>query len=128
MSDHEPQVSRRERQILDALFARGELSPADLAAELPDPPTATAARTMLHNLLKKRLVQRRKQGREYLYRPRVEHEQAGRSAMARVVQTFFGGSVDQAFSAYLTDKRDELSDDDLKRLARIIREARRQGR
>jgi predicted transcriptional regulator len=120
-------LSRRERQIMDLLYAGGDLSPSQVAGLLPDPPTPTAVRTMLHILMGKGLVQRRKQGREYLYRPSTGRNRAGRSALDRVIQTFFGGSLDQALAAYLTQKQDQISDDELKRMAKLIREARQRG-
>lgn len=126
MADNQS-LSRRERQIMDVLYAQGDLSPSQLAERLPDPPTPTAVRTMLRILMTKGLIQRRKQGREYLYRPKTARTRAGQSALDRVIHTFFGGSLDSALAAYLTDKQTDLTDDELKNIARRIRDARNRG-
>ena len=43
----EETLSRRERQIMDVVYARGEATATDVVAGLPDPPTKTAVRTLL---------------------------------------------------------------------------------
>lgn len=127
MPQAEPQLSRREREIMEVLYASEELSPAELAQRLTDPPTPTAVRTMLRILMGKKLVQRRKNGREYLYRPKTDRSRAGQTALDKVIETFFGGSLDKALSAYLAQNEEQLSDEELKRLAKRIREARKRG-
>jgi len=123
IQDH--QFSRRERQIMDILHAGGELSAADVNAALPDPPSYSAIRALLRILEDKGAVQHREDGPRYLYRPVESHEKASRSALARVVHTFFDGSLANAVAA-LVDARDgALPDEDLSRLEAIIRKARK---
>ena len=120
-------LSRRERQIMDLLYSRGDLSPAEIAEQLPDPPKPMAVRTMLKILMDKRLVRRQKKGRTYYYRPRIRRDRAGQSALDRVIDTFFDGSLDDAVAAYLARSDDQLTDEQYQRLIRLIREARNRG-
>lgn len=124
--EHE-HLSRRERQIMDVVYALGEATATEVLERLPDPPSRTAVRTMLRILEDKGHLTHAKRSREYVYHPAHPRDRAGQSAMRRVVQTFFEGSVEQAVAAHLSDPGAELSDDDLKRLASLIREARRKG-
>ncbi|MFP4216717.1 MAG: BlaI/MecI/CopY family transcriptional regulator [Phycisphaerae bacterium] len=125
--DVEQQLTRRERQIMDILFSQGEASVNTIHDQLPNPPAHTAVRTMLKILGGKGLVKRRKQGLEYIYSPRPQRTRAGRSAMQRVVQTFFDGSLEQAVGAYLSDRKAKLSDEEIQRLHQMIDEARQSG-
>lgn len=113
---------------MDILFSMEEASVNDVHDRLPQPPAHTAIRTMLRILTEKGLVKRHKQGREFFYSPRLKHEHAGRSAMERVVQTFFGGSLENALGAYFSSRKAKLDDATFERLQGLIEQARRQGR
>lgn len=109
---------------MDILHAGGELSASDVNAALPDPPSYSAIRALLRILEDKGAVQHREDGPRYLYRPIESHEKASRSALARVVHTFFDGSLANAVAA-LVDARDgALPDKELSRLEAIIRKAK----
>ena len=123
----EENLSRRERQIMDVVYARGEVSAADVHAALPDPPSRTAVRTLLRILEDKGHVQHRRDGLRYLYRPSRPRGPAGRSAFRRVLDTFFDGSLANAVAAHLGDATD-LSPAELARLAALINQARKKGR
>ena len=121
------QLSRREREIMDAVFARGEASAKHVLETLDEPPTRTAVRTMLRNLVEKGRLTQRKVGRELFYKPTSPRKKVGQSAIRRVLSTFFDGSLEQAVSAHLADKNADLADDELKKLASLIRKARQKG-
>jgi predicted transcriptional regulator len=110
---------------MDALFELGEGSVSDIRDQLPDPPTETAVRTMLGILADGGHVTSRRDGRRNLFRAKAPRTRAGRSALQRVVDVFFGGSLEDALAAHLADPKAELGDEDLQRLTRLIREARR---
>jgi len=129
MAAEAPQnLSRRERQILDIVYARGEATAKLVVEDMPDAPSRTAVRTLLGILEGKGHLKHRKDGKTYVYRPRRPREQAGQSALRRVLQTFFGGSLEQAVAAHLTDKNATLSSDELERMVDLIRQARKEGR
>ena len=121
-------LSRRERQIMDALFALGRASAAEVLEAMPDPPSYSAVRAMLRLLEEKGLVRHEQEGQRYIYVPTVSRERARRSALTRLVQTFFGGSAEQAVAALLDMERSKLDDAQLDRLANMIEQAKKEGR
>jgi predicted transcriptional regulator len=121
-------LSRRERQILDILYTRDGATVLDVAEELPDPPTPMAVRRLLQILEEKGFVTRRKVGREYLYLPRRPKRRAGIDALQHVLDTFFGGSLDEALAAHFEKKERPLGREEIERMERLIEEARRKGR
>ncbi len=121
----EPSLSRRERQILDVVYSRGRASAAEVVAHLPDAPSKTAVRTFLRILEEKGHVVHEEQGRTYVYRPCQPQKRAGAGAFRRVLDVFFGGSLEEAVAAHLGESAADLDDAALKRVAGLIREARR---
>ena len=119
-------LSRRERQILDILYAKGVASAADVLESLPDPPSYSAVRALLRILEEKGHARHETQGTRYVYLPSVARESARNSALSRIVQTFFDGSAGQAAAA-LVDSG-SLSEEDLNRLSSLIEGARKEGR
>jgi predicted transcriptional regulator len=126
--DLQSQLSRRERQIMDIVYAHGEASIADILKELPDPPARGAMGRMIRILQDKGHLKHYRKGREFIFQPTVSRRQAGPSALRRVVDTFFGGSLRQAVAAHLAQRDTNVSDEELKRLAELIRQARSNGR
>lgn len=120
-------LSRRERQIIDILYANGRATAADVQALLPDPPSYSAVRAMLRILEDKGHVKHLQDGPRYVYLPTVARDNAKRSAMRHMLQTFFDGSAEQAISALLDGSSARLSDAELDRLARLIDQARGNG-
>ena len=125
--DHHVNLSRRERQIMDVIYGRGEASVNQIREQLPDPPTHTAVRTLLRILEAKGHVSRVKRGRELIYSPVRARRTAGRTALQRVIDTFFDGSLEQAISAHVVDGGSQLTDDELERIVELIRKSRKQG-
>ena len=120
-------LSRRERQIVDILYAQGRATAAEVQAALPDPPSYSAVRAMLRILEEKGHVRHEQDGPRYVYVPTSARDNAKRSALRHMLQTFFDGSAEQAISALLDDSSTRLSDRELDRLARMIDQARRTG-
>jgi predicted transcriptional regulator len=120
-------LSRRERQIVDILYAQGRATAAEVQGALPDPPSYSAVRAMLRILEDKGHVRHEQDGPRYVYVPTVARDNAKRSALRHMLQTFFDGSAEQAISALLDDSSTRLSDRELDRLARMIDQARRTG-
>jgi predicted transcriptional regulator len=127
-SKPEESLSRRERQIMDVVYARGEATAVDVLAGLPDPPTKTAVRTLLRILEEKGHLTHRQEGLTYVYRASRPRGRAGRSALRRVLETFFDGSLEKAVAAHLGDAATELSNEELNRLADLIDQARTKGK
>lgn len=115
-------LSRRERQIMDALFAMSEGTVAGVRSRMPNPPGYDAVRTTLRILEEKGAVAHRAEGGRYLYRPAVDEEAARRNAIQRVVDVFFGGSPERAALALLRSDDANLSTEEVERLERLIEE------
>ena len=125
-NDHRD-LSRRERQILDILYQRGQATAAEVQSALPEPPSYSAVRALLRILEEKGHVRHEQDGPRYVYLPTVPRDNAQRSAMRHLLQTFFEGSAEQAISALLDDSSAKLSPAELDRLARMIDTARKSG-
>ena len=126
------QLSKRERQIMDVVYAHGEATVTQVLAGLPDPPMRGALRTLLRILEKKGHLTHRPAGgggREFIYRPTKPRGAAGRSALERVLEVFFGGSLENAVAAHLSDPRraGKLTAEELERLAALIDQAKKRG-
>lgn len=119
------QLSRRERQIMEILFANpnGEATVRQIQDGLPDPPTPMAIRRMLSILFEKGHLDRRKQGREMVYQPKLERKSAGQDAFKRVLETFFGGSLESAVAAHFDDSAARPDAEQLLKLRALIEAA-----
>lgn len=120
------QLSRRERQIMDVIYARGQATAAEVAAALPDPPSYSAVRALLRILEQKGHLRHQEDGPRYIFVPTVSRDRARKSALRNLVRTFFDGSPAQAAAALIDQA--ELSDDDMARLSELIHKARTEGR
>lgn len=122
-----PDVSRRERQILDVLFRVGRATAAEIQQAIPHAPSYSAVRTLLRILEDKGHIRHEQEGTRYVYLPRLGRDYARRSALRHMLNTFFEGSATHAIAALIDEDSTKLSDDDWKRLADMIKRARKQG-
>jgi predicted transcriptional regulator len=123
-----PQLSRRERQIMDAIYRLGRATAAEVMQSIPEPPGYSAVRALLRVLEEKGHLTHDEEGPRYVYRPTIAREKARRSALERLVDTFFDGSTEQAFAALLDLSAPRLSEAELKRISRRIEDARKEGK
>lgn len=121
-------LSRRERQIMDVIYSRGRASVAQVRQGLPDPPSYSAVRALLGVLESKGHLRHLKEGARYVYRPTRPRRSAGRSALRRVLNTFYDHSVEKALAALLDVSDSDISDEQLARLGRLVERARKEGR
>lgn len=120
------QLSRRERQIMDVIYARGQATVAEVSAALPDPPSYSAVRALLRILEQKGHLRHQEDGPRYVFLPTVSRERARKSALRSLIKTFFDGSPAKAAAALIDQA--ELDDDEMARLAELIDKARKEGR
>lgn len=121
-------LSRRERQVMDILHRRRGATVADIMADLPDPPTYSAVRSVLRILCDKRLVRFEEDGPRYVYYPAQPTEATREDVLAHVVQTYFAGSAESAVTALLQMSDVDMSDEEIARLRERIHRARDNGR
>ena len=121
-------LTKRERQIVDALYRLGRATAAEIMAAVPGAPTYSTIRTQLRVLEAKGHVRHEEQGLRYVYMPTVPRSTARKSALKHVVETFFDGSSAKAVAALLGGEASRISDDELERIAEILKSTREDGR
>jgi BlaI family transcriptional regulator, penicillinase repressor len=119
-----PLLTKRERQIMDALYRLGRATAAEIMAEMTGAPGNSTVRTQLRVLEAKGHVRHEEEGLRFVYLPTVPRHSARRSALKHLVDTFFDGSPTQAVAALLGGEAARLSDDDLARIAELLKGAR----
>jgi predicted transcriptional regulator len=123
-----PSLSRREREIMDVLYAAESLTAAEVRERMPSPPSYSAVRALLRILEEKGHIRHESGSLPYRYSPTVAPQHARRSALRHVVDTFFEGSVEQVVTTLLDESARTLSAADLDRLQNLIEKARQEGR
>lgn len=107
-------LTRRERQIMDVLYADGEASAQTIQQKIPDSPSYSAVRALLKKLMDKGHIEYRQDGAKYVYSPVLPKNDAKQSAIARLVNTFFDGSPAHAVVNLLGSQADQLTEADIK--------------
>jgi predicted transcriptional regulator len=121
-------LTRREQQVMNILHRRGEATVSEVMADLEEPPTYSAVRSILRILAEKKLITHREDGPRYVYLPAVSRQSAREEALRHVVRTYFEGSPEQAVTALLRLSDGELDEAEMKRLRQAVRKARHSGR
>lgn len=121
-------LSRRERQILSAVYRLRKATAAEIRSALSDPPSYTAVRTHLTLLEGKRHIKHETEGTRYVYLPVVPREEMGRRVIEGALKDFFDDSLEKVVTAFVKSDQVHLSEGDLKRLEQLIRKARKEGR
>jgi BlaI family transcriptional regulator, penicillinase repressor len=116
----ESNLTRRERQIMDILFSARRATGSEIQQLLPGSPSYSTVRTILRVLEKKGFVRHKEENLRYVYEPLVSREVARKSALRRLLHTFFDGSAQQAVAALLEPKAFRLSKAELNELSRLI--------
>jgi predicted transcriptional regulator len=128
MAEVKETLSRREREVMDVLYRRGEATVAEVMDELKDPPSYSAVRSIFRVLTEKGHIVHRADGPRYVYSPAVGAERASKAALDHVVNTFFDGSAERALAALLTRSDLDLTEAQIVHLAKEIRKAGEEGR
>ena len=121
-------LSRRERQIMDIVYEMKEATVLQVLERLPSPPSYSAVRALLRVLERKGHLTHRQDGPRYVFKPLLPREKARRSALNHLMRTFFDGSTEDVVAALLDISEDSLSEDDYRRLLKLIEKARKEGR
>lgn len=120
-------LTRRERQIMDVLYRAGRATAAEIRAALPGTPSDSTVRTQLRVLEAKGHVRHEEEGLRYVYMPTVPRGAARRSALRHLMDTFFEGSSANLIAALLGGDAATISDEELDRIARLVREAKKEA-
>jgi len=121
-------LTKRERQIMDALYRLGRATASEIMASMPGAAGNSTIRTQLRVLERKGHVRHEEHGLRYVYTPTVPRHAARRSALRHLVETFFDGSSANVVAALLGGEASNLSDDDLLRIEVLVKSARTESR
>ena len=127
-SDPHVGLSRRERQIMDIIYRLGQATAQEVRDNLEDPPSYSAVRAHLRVLEEKEHLRHQWDGPRHVFEPTVTRERARRSALRSLLRNFFDDSHEEMMAALLENSGKDLSDAELKKLARMIEQARKEGR
>ncbi len=128
MKSKTDELPRRERQIMEAVYAAGEATAAEIRMAIPDAPSDSAVRTFLRLLVEKGELKHKRDGMRYIYQPTQPRGKAARSVLRNVVRTFFGGSVEETVVALLSEADQKLTKEEYDRIAELIEKAREEGK
>jgi len=121
-------LSRREREMMDIVFRKGQATAGEILESMAEPPSYSAVRATLSVLERKGHLRHEDDGTRYVYKPTVNRERAKASALDHVVSTFFDGSVTGVVAALLERPKREIPRAELDELLSLIEQARREGR
>lgn len=121
-------MSRRERQIMDIIYQKGEATAAEVRKLLPNPPSYSSVRALLRVLENKGFLKHKERGPRYIYSPIITLDKAKISALRHLMQTFFDDSAERVFAALLNVKGVKLTDEELEKMAHLIEQAKKEGK
>lgn len=121
-------LSRRERQIMDAVYRHEKATAVEIMKAIPDPPSNAAIRAKLQVLVKKGYLTYTREGLRYVYQPVVDKASAEASALKRLISTFYDGSPRDALQGMFKLSHKDLTDEDLATLKKMIEQAYKEGR
>ena len=123
---HQLHLSKRERQVMEVVYRRKEVSAKEVWKEIPDFPSYSAVRSVLSILEQKGFLTHIVEGKKHIYSPTIAHEKAMRSAVKQLLTTYFDNSLENAVTAMLQIHNSDMTDDDFRRLAETIYLARKE--
>jgi predicted transcriptional regulator len=121
-------LSRREREMMNIIFTRGQATATEVMDAMSDPPGYSAVRATLRVLETKGHLRHQHDGTRYIYAPTVNRDKVRVSALDQLLTTFFDGSASTVVATLLERQKGQLTDEELDRLSALIDHARREGR
>jgi BlaI family transcriptional regulator, penicillinase repressor len=118
-------LSRREREIMEIIYQRGQATAAEVMERLHNPPSYSAVRALLRILEDKGELKHEQQGPRYVFIPRVTHETAKRTALKRLLEVFFNGSTEAAVATLLDISQARLTPEEWERLGQLVERSRK---
>jgi BlaI family transcriptional regulator, penicillinase repressor len=121
-------LGKRQRQIVEAVYRLGEASVAEVVAELADPPSYSSVRAILGILVQQGVLAFRHQGKRYLYRAVAPKENMQKSVLKRLLVNLFGGRASVAVAALLDVAGDNLTDEEINEMHKLIDRSQKENR
>jgi predicted transcriptional regulator len=120
------ELSKRERQIMDAIYKKKSASVKEVLDEIRDPPSYSAVRAMINILEGKGFLMHKKSGLKYIYSPTISPKKAMNSAVRQLLKTYFNDSIEEAVAAVIKTKKN-LTETDYERLTGLIEASKKKG-
>lgn len=120
-------LAKREQEIMEIVFSLDQATLTGIQERMENAPTRAALRSLLTILERKGHLTHAKDGREFVYRATQPKQRAGRSALRRVLDVFFGGSLGEAVAAHFSDPAGRISDKEMVELEAMLDVARKQS-
>ncbi|HEV7241907.1 MAG TPA: BlaI/MecI/CopY family transcriptional regulator [Thermoanaerobaculia bacterium] len=121
-------LSRREREMMNIIFAREKATAGEVMEAMADPPSYSAVRATLRVLEQKGHLRHEHDGTRYVYKPTGNREKARLSALDQLLATFFDDSAETVVATLIERQKGKLSNEELDRLSTLIEQARKEGR
>jgi predicted transcriptional regulator len=121
-------LSRREREMMNIIFAREKATAGDVMDAMAEPPSYSAVRATLRVLEQKGHLRHEHDGARYVYKPTTNREKVRQSALDQLLTTFFDGSAANVVATLIERQRGKLTAEELDRLSELIDQARKEGR
>lgn len=115
-----PTFTDRELDIMSVLWQAGSGSVAEVREALGDSVGYTTVLKLLQILEEKGAVRHESEGRAYRYFPLVAPEDAGESALTRILDKIFGGSAELLLTQLVADRK--VSPEELARMRKVLEE------
>ncbi|HYR27552.1 MAG TPA: BlaI/MecI/CopY family transcriptional regulator [Thermoanaerobaculia bacterium] len=121
-------LSRREREMMNIIFARGQATATEVLEAMAEPPSYSAVRATLRILEQKGHLKHQHDGARYVYLPTLNRDKVRLSALDQLLTTFFDGSAANVVATLIEKQKGNMTDDELDRLSVLIEQARKEGR
>jgi len=120
-----PRISEAEWVVMKVLWTRSPLTANEIVQELSDSTSWSPAtvKTLINRLVKKKALAYRQEGRQYLYRPRVEEAACARAESRSFLKRVYGGALKPMLATFL--EQEDLSPEEIEDLKRMLEEKRR---
>jgi predicted transcriptional regulator len=114
-------LTNAELRIMEVIWARGSATVAEVVEALKGVDAYTTILTLMRILKAKGYLSSRKEGRAFVFLPRVDRDAVARKAVRQLVSRFFGGSPGELVLSFL--REEQLTPEELAEIKRQILEA-----
>ena len=104
-------LTNAEHRIMEVVWAQGSATVADVVEALEDKDAYTTILTLMRILKVKGYLSSRKEGRAFVFVPRVDRDTVARKAVHQLLSKFFAGSPSELVLAFL--REEELTPEEL---------------
>jgi predicted transcriptional regulator len=112
-------LTNAEHRIMEVIWAKGSATVADVVQALHGKDAYTTILTLMRILKEKGYLSSRKEGRAFVFVPRVDRDTAARKAVHQLLSKFFAGSPSELVLSFL--REEELTPQELDAIKKKIK-------